>query len=124
MRRSPTLGKTAPFQKATDPVRFVSFNVNGIRARQHQLEAVTERHSPDVLALQETKVVDDDFPLTVLENLGYPHVAFYGQKGHYGVAIASRVPLEAVQLGVPWRRKISKGDSSAPMWCLAIRPFT
>ena len=84
-------------------MRFVSFNVNGIRARQHQLEAVTQVHSPDILALQETKVIDDDFPLQSLEDLGYPHVAYYGQKGHYGVALASRHPFESVQLGVPWR---------------------
>ena len=84
-------------------MRFVSFNVNGIRARQHQLEAVTEAHSPDILALQETKVIDDDFPLSALEDLGYPHVAYYGQKGHYGVAIASRAPFAQVQLGIPWR---------------------
>ena len=84
-------------------MRFVSFNVNGIRARQHQLEAVTTEHAPDILVLQETKVVDDDFPLAALQDLGYPHVAWYGQKGHYGVAIASLAPLEKVQLGIPWQ---------------------
>lgn len=84
-------------------MRFVSFNVNGIRARLHQLQAVTEQHAPDILALQETKVVDDDFPLAALNDLGYPHVAYYGQKGHYGVALASRAPLASVQLGIPWR---------------------
>jgi len=84
-------------------VRFVSFNVNGIRARQHQLLAVTEKHRPDILALQETKVVDDDFPAESLTALGYPHVAFYGQKGHYGVALASQHPLETVQTGIPWQ---------------------
>jgi len=84
-------------------VRFVSFNVNGIRARVHQLEAVTAAHAPDILALQEIKVVDEEFPSGTLENLGYPHLAYYGQKGHYGVAIASRYPLENVQLGIPWR---------------------
>lgn len=84
-------------------MRFVSFNVNGIRARTHQLEAVTATHAPDILVLQETKVVDEDFPAPVLENLGYTHLAYYGQKGHYGVAIASRLPLENVQLGIPWR---------------------
>ena len=87
----------------TYPMKLLSWNVNGIRARQHQLQAVTTEHSPDILALQETKVVDDDFPLATLQDLGYPHVAYYGQKGHYGVAIASRAPLEQVQLGIPWR---------------------
>ena len=84
-------------------MRLVSFNVNGIRARTHQLEAVTVIHKPDILALQETKVIDEEFPVEVLERLGYSHLACYGQKGHYGVAIASRLPLESVQLGIPWR---------------------
>ena len=38
--------------------RIVSFNVNGIRARMHQLDAVIERHAPRVMGLQETKVED------------------------------------------------------------------
>jgi len=84
-------------------VRFVSFNVNGIRAREHQLAAVTKLHAPDILALQETKVVDEAFPVEMLTTLGYPHIACYGQKGHYGVAIASRIPLLSVQQGIPWR---------------------
>lgn len=84
-------------------MRFVSFNVNGIRARAHQLEAVVERHAPDFLALQETKVVDEDFPAAGLEALGYAHIARYGQKGHYGVALASKIPFDDLQLGIPWQ---------------------
>lgn len=84
-------------------MRFVSFNVNGIRARRHQLEAVVAKHDPHLLALQETKVVDDDFPEEALTSLGYSHFTYYGQKGHYGVALASKTPLEDVQLGYPWR---------------------
>jgi exodeoxyribonuclease-3 len=84
-------------------VRFVSFNVNGIRARQHHLEAVTARHQPDILVLQETKVVDDDFPEQSLKALGFPHVVYHGQKGHYGVALAAREPLLSVQAGLPWQ---------------------
>lgn len=85
-------------------MRFVSFNVNGIRARRHQLAAVVEKHAPHLLALQETKVIDEDFPQEALTGLGYPHITYYGQKGHYGVALASKTPLEEVQLGFPWRR--------------------
>lgn len=84
-------------------VRFVSFNVNGIRARRHQLEAVVAKHDPHLLALQETKVVDDDFPEEAFTDLGFEHFAYYGQKGHYGVALASKTPLTGVQLGFPWR---------------------
>ncbi len=84
-------------------MRFVSFNANGIRARLHQLESITEKHCPDVIALQETKVADDQFPLEALQALGYPHIDYYGQKGHYGVALLSRTPPRSVQLGLPWR---------------------
>lgn len=86
-------------------MRFVSFNVNGIRARQHQLEAVVAKHDPHLLALQETKVVDEDFPEESLTSLGYSHITYYGQKGHYGVALASKTPLEDIQLGYPWREE-------------------
>ena len=80
--------------------RFVSFNINGIRARQHQLEAVREVIDPDVMGLQETKVHDDQFPLSDIEGLGY-HVEYFGQKGHYGVALLSKKAPIFVQKGFP-----------------------
>ena len=80
--------------------RFVSFNINGIRARQHQLEAVREVIDPDVMGLQETKVHDDQFPLSDIESLGY-HVEYFGQKGHYGVALLSKAAPVFVQKGFP-----------------------
>lgn len=67
-------------------MKIVSYNVNGIRARLHQLEAVIQKHQPDILGLQETKVEDGLFPLEYIHQLGYEAV-FHGQKGHYGVAI-------------------------------------
>ena len=60
---------------------IVSFNINGIRARQHQLEAIRDQLDPDILGLQEIKVHDDMFPLADIENLGY-HVEHFGQKSH------------------------------------------
>lgn len=72
-------------------MKIVSFNVNGLRARLHQLKAVIDQHDPDVIALQETKVHDDQFPRADVESLGY-HVEYHGQKGHYGVAILSKKP--------------------------------
>ncbi len=80
--------------------RFVSFNINGIRARQHQLEAVREVIDPDVMGLQETKVHDEQFPLENIESLGY-HVEYFGQKAHYGVALLSKVAPIFVQKGFP-----------------------
>lgn len=79
-------------------MRVVSFNINGVRARLHQLQALIERHNPDLIGLQETKVADDQFPLEALQALGY-QVAFHGQKGHYGVALMYRDEPLSIQKG-------------------------
>jgi exodeoxyribonuclease-3 len=79
-------------------VKVVSFNINSIRARVHQLKAVIERLDPDVICLQETKVSDRDFPLDQVGSLGY-RIDFHGQKGHYGVATFSRIPVVDVVKG-------------------------
>ncbi|MDE0841973.1 MAG: exodeoxyribonuclease III [Porticoccaceae bacterium] len=81
-------------------MRLVCFNVNGIRARLHQLEAVIAEHSPEIIGLQETKVNDPEFPIKAVNALGYK-VDFYGQKGHYGVALLSRQSPISVQRGFP-----------------------
>ena len=81
-------------------VKIVSFNVNGIRARPHQLEALKARHAPDIIGIQESKVADDVFPLEMVEGLGYS-THFFGQKSHYGVALLSKqAPLEVTK-GLP-----------------------
>ncbi|WP_404362488.1 exodeoxyribonuclease III [Marinobacter sp.] len=79
---------------------FVSFNVNSIRTRLHQLEAVIEAHQPDIIGLQETKVNDPDFPVAAINALGY-HVHFHGQKTHYGVALLSRMAPKRISMGFP-----------------------
>ena len=84
-------------------IKIVSFNVNGVRARLHQLQALTESQAPDVIGLQETKVIDEDFPREAIQELGYEHIEVFGQKSHYGVALLSKLPLTEVQAGVPWR---------------------
>ena len=76
-------------------MKVVSFNVNSIRSRLHQLEAVIEKHQPEIIALQETKVQDDDFPFNDIQKLGY-HALWFGQKTHYGVALLTRKkPVDA-----------------------------
>lgn len=81
-------------------MKVVSFNINGVRARLHQLAAIIEAHSPEVIGLQETKVADEAFPLRDLEALGY-YVSYFGQKGHYGVALMTRQAPEWVVKGFP-----------------------
>lgn len=79
-------------------MKIVSFNVNSVRLRLHQLAALTDTLAPDVIGLQETKVVDADFPVDALKEMGY-HCAFAGQKTHYGVAMLSRTPMHNVSIG-------------------------
>jgi len=81
-------------------MKIVSFNINGLRARPHQLSALIDKHQPDVIGLQEIKVSDEQFPEEDIRKLGY-HVHYHGQKGHYGVALLSRQePLE-IHKGFP-----------------------
>lgn len=85
---------------------FVSFNINGLRARPHQMQAVKEILSADIIGLQETKVHDEAFPVQMITDLGY-HVEYFGQKAHYGVALLSKQPPVFVQKGFPF------GDADA-----------
>jgi exodeoxyribonuclease-3 len=80
-------------------MNITTWNVNSIRAREERLLAWLEAATPDVVCLQETKVVDDHFPVDALEALGY-HAATLGQKTYNGVAILSRSPLEDVERGM------------------------
>jgi exodeoxyribonuclease-3 len=75
-------------------MKIVSFNVNSLRVRLHQLQAVIDKHAPDIIGLQETKVTDAEFPLEALQAMGY-HAVYHGQKTHYGVALLSRTPKTA-----------------------------
>ena len=78
-------------------MRIVSFNINSIRARPHQLIHLRDTLDPDVIGLQETKVNDPDFPLEVIEEIGY-HPEYWGQKGHYGVAFLSKKkPIKTIK---------------------------
>jgi len=81
-------------------MKLVSFNINGIRARLHQIEELINSHQPDVIGLQEIKVHNEQFPLEAIEELGY-HAYYHGQKAHYGVAFLTKNPLESVQMGFP-----------------------
>jgi exodeoxyribonuclease-3 len=81
-------------------MKIISFNINGLRARLHQLQAIIDKHQPDIIGLQEIKVHDDAFPLADVEAMGY-QVYFHGQKAHYGVAMLCKKPAEIVTKGFP-----------------------
>ena len=76
-------------------MKIVSWNINSVRFRIDIVERFLREVAPDVLCLQETKVIDADFPAEAFRRLGYPHVILHGQRMHHGVAIVSRVPVVA-----------------------------
>ena len=81
-------------------MKIVTWNVNSLRARMPRVLEFLERESPDVVCLQETKVVDELFPRDEIEGAGY-QIAFHGQKTYNGVAILSRMAIEDVVTGIP-----------------------
>jgi exodeoxyribonuclease-3 len=80
-------------------VRFATFNVNSIRARLPATIDWLEGRKPDVVALQETKVVDAEFPSEEFLRRGYG-CAMAGQKTYNGVALLSRLPLRDIKVGL------------------------
>jgi len=75
-----------------------TWNVNSIRARMGRLLPWLTERRPDVVCLQETKCLDEQFPREEIEEAGY-QIASFGQKTYNGVAILSRRPIEDVSLG-------------------------
>jgi len=83
-------------------MKIVSFNVNSVRMRIHQLQALTDAYAPDIIGLQETKVQDHEFPLADIEAMGY-NAIYMGQKTHYGVALLYKKELELTASQLGWK---------------------
>jgi exodeoxyribonuclease-3 len=81
-------------------VRVASWNVNSLRVRLPQVLEWVAANRPDILALQETKTVDDAFPVDEIAEVGY-HSVYSGQKTYNGVALLSREPAFDVSMGIP-----------------------
>jgi len=80
-------------------MKIATFNANSVRARMDIVIDWLRQHQPDALCIQETKVVDHDFPVLDFKALGY-HAVFRGEKSYNGVAILSRRPLQNVAFGI------------------------
>ncbi|MEM7768903.1 MAG: exodeoxyribonuclease III [Cyanobacteria bacterium P01_A01_bin.37] len=79
-------------------MKIATWNVNSVRTRLDHVTNWLKESDVDVLCMQETKVVDDDFPRSPFEELGYQTYIF-GQKSYNGVALASKAPLDDVTAG-------------------------
>jgi exodeoxyribonuclease III len=80
--------------------QIATWNVNSLRVRGEQVLEWLHAHSPDVLALQETKMQDPDFPHPEFTAAGY-HSVFSGQKTYNGVALLSRHPMTDFVRDIP-----------------------
>src|ERR1700723_3216027 len=77
---------------------LTTWNINSVRLRIDIVARFIKSVKPDILCLQETKCIDDAFPLKRFKRLGYEHVALNGQKGCHGVAVVSRLPFEKTDI--------------------------
>jgi exodeoxyribonuclease-3 len=98
-------------------LRVATWNINSLRLRQGLLRGLVDALKPDVICLQETKVPDELFPVAVGPELGYPHIAYRGMKGYNGVAILSRLPMEALDIAPDW---CARGDCRHLAVALAV----
>jgi exodeoxyribonuclease-3 len=95
--RSDLVPPASPWHRLA-AVKLATWNVNSIRARLERVLGWLDTVRPDVVCLQETKVVDGDFPAAEVEALGY-RLALHGQRTYNGVAILARGELSDVVAG-------------------------
>jgi exodeoxyribonuclease III len=81
-------------------LKIATWNVNSLRVRLPHLLDWLSTHQPDIMALQEIKMTDEQFPLAEIETAGYDAL-FAGQKTYNGVALLSRKPGSDVITDLP-----------------------
>src|SRR3990167_6226065 len=81
-------------------IKLATWNVNSLEVRLEQVMNWLKTNHVDILALQETKVPDDQFPVNVFQENGF-HVSYSGQKTYNGVAVVTRDPQSEISVGIP-----------------------
>jgi len=79
-------------------MKIATFNANSIRSRLEIILGWLKTNKPDVLCVQETKVVDKDFPSLAFVEAGY-NVIFRGEKSYNGVALISLQKPSEIRFG-------------------------
>lgn len=101
-------------------MRIATYNVNSIRSRQARILDWMVREDVDVMAMQEIKCTEAQFPFDAFEQAGY-EVVLHGLNQWNGVAIASRQPIQDVAVGFAGQPGFAKdGDADAPIEARAI----
>ncbi len=81
-------------------LKLASWNVNSLKIRLDQVFTWLESSGVSILAVQETKMIDENFPRDAFSERGY-HVCYRGQKSYNGVAIISRYPQTEIICDIP-----------------------
>ncbi|CAM4481727.1 MAG: Exodeoxyribonuclease III [Legionella sp.] len=81
-------------------LKLASWNVNSLKIRLEQVLAWMDSSQMDILAVQETKLTDENFPESSFTEMGY-HVVYSGQKTYNGVAVISRYPITEAVTDIP-----------------------
>lgn len=100
-------------------MKIATWNINSLRVRLPHVLHWLEINQPDVLALQETKTEDRNFPVAELQAAGY-RSTFSGQPAYNGVALLSRLPMQVVATGLPDFRDPQKRVLAATIGDLAV----
>lgn len=74
-------------------MRIATWNINSVRLRKEMVLKFLQDYKIDILCLQETKTMDEHFPVEFFSKAGYANIIFSGEKSYNGVAIISKVPL-------------------------------
>jgi exodeoxyribonuclease-3 len=86
-------GRSRYIAAMSDTLKIASWNINSVRVRLDIVERFLREESPDILCLQEIKVLNEQFPAGLFRQLGYNHQVIHGQPMYHGVAILSRIPI-------------------------------
>ena len=105
-------------------MKVATWNVNSLKVRLPQVLAWLQRHEPDALCLQETKLEDAKFPEQELRAAGY-HAVYSGQKTYNGVAILSKLPATDALSSIagfddPQKRVLAATISGVRVICLYV----
>ncbi len=82
-------------------MKIASWNVESMRAHHDQVIAWIDANEPDVVCMQETKAGRRKFPTKALADRGFEVIIHGGDDGRGGVALASRLPVDDIDLGIP-----------------------
>ena len=89
-------GSRPRYKEQTEaPMIVATWNVNSLSVRLPHLVDWLKANKPNIICIQETKLVDEKFPKDTFEQLGY-HCEFTGEKTYNGVAVISDRPTNKV----------------------------